>query len=140
MIGRDTDQQLLAADGLSWLDSEAGRLTSNKKFVDLREEQQLSILEPLCEAADANSSIARNVRFLALIKRLTADGYYTSKIGLIDELGYKGNTATVCASMALIFFCTSRTSISTRPKTICGGWPKTSAPRDYSVGSVVSPV
>ena len=93
VIARDTDHQLLAADGLRWLDSEAGRLASDKKFVDLREEQQLSILEPLCEAADANSSIARNVQFFALIKRLTADGYYTSKVGLIDELGYKGNIA-----------------------------------------------
>jgi hypothetical protein len=93
VIARDTDQQLLAADGLRWLDSEAGRLARDKKFVDLRGEQQLSILGPLCEAADANSSMARNVQFFALIKRLTADGYYTSKIGLIDELGYKGNTA-----------------------------------------------
>jgi gluconate 2-dehydrogenase gamma chain len=93
VIARDTDQQLLAADGLRWLDSEADRLAANTKFLNLREEQQLSILEPLCEAADANGSIARNVQFFALIKRLTADGYYTSKIGLIDELGYKGNTA-----------------------------------------------
>lgn len=91
VIARDTDQQLLTADGLRWLDSEAGRLARDKKFVELREDQQLSILEPLCEAADENSSMARNVQFFALIKRLTADGYYTSKIGLIDELGYKGN-------------------------------------------------
>jgi gluconate 2-dehydrogenase gamma chain len=93
VIARDTDQQLLAADGLRWLDSEAGRLAPDKKFLDLREHQQLAILEPLCEAADANSSIARNVQFFALVKRLTADGYYTSKIGLIEELGYKGNMA-----------------------------------------------
>jgi gluconate 2-dehydrogenase gamma chain len=93
VIARDTDHQLLVADGLSWLDSEAGRLVANKKFVELREEQQLSILQPLCEAADANSSVARNVQFFALLKRLTADGYYTSKIELIDELGYKGNIA-----------------------------------------------
>jgi gluconate 2-dehydrogenase gamma chain len=93
VIARDTDQQLLAADGLRWLDSEADRLLANSNFLELREQQQLSILEPLCEAADANSSVARNVQFFALIKRLTADGYYTSKIGLIDELGYKGNTA-----------------------------------------------
>jgi gluconate 2-dehydrogenase gamma chain len=93
VIARDTDQQLLAADGLRWLDSEAARLAPNKTFVNLRAEQQLSILEPLCAAADANSSMARTVQFFGLIKRLTADGYYTSKIGLIDELGYKGNTA-----------------------------------------------
>ena len=31
--------------------------------------------------------------FFRLLKNLTADGYYTSRVGLIDELGYKGNTA-----------------------------------------------
>ena len=33
------------------------------------------------------------VRFFRLVKNLTADGYYTSRVGLVDELGYKGNTA-----------------------------------------------
>jgi hypothetical protein len=33
------------------------------------------------------------VRFFRLIKNLTADGYYTSRVGLVDELGYRGNTA-----------------------------------------------
>jgi gluconate 2-dehydrogenase gamma chain len=33
------------------------------------------------------------VRFFRLFKNLTADGYYTSRVGLLDELGYKGNTA-----------------------------------------------
>jgi glucoside 3-dehydrogenase (cytochrome c) hitch-hiker subunit len=33
------------------------------------------------------------VRFFRLIKNLTADGYYTSRIGLLEELGYTGNTA-----------------------------------------------
>ena len=31
-------------------------------------------------------------RFFALMKSMTADGYYTSRIGLVQELGYKGNT------------------------------------------------
>ena len=30
-------------------------------------------------------------RFFRLIKNLTADGYYTSRVGLIEELGYRGN-------------------------------------------------
>ncbi|MDQ2945774.1 MAG: gluconate 2-dehydrogenase subunit 3 family protein [Acidobacteriota bacterium] len=90
VVGRNTDQQLLVADGLRWLDAEATR-NAEKKFMQLSEQQQLSILEPLCEAVDANNSRARNVQFFGLIKRLTADGYYTSRIGLIDELGYKGN-------------------------------------------------
>jgi hypothetical protein len=33
------------------------------------------------------------VRMFRLIKNLTADGYYTSRTGLVDELGYAGNTA-----------------------------------------------
>ena len=33
------------------------------------------------------------VRFFRLVKNLTADGYYTSRVGLIDELGYAGNKA-----------------------------------------------
>ncbi len=33
------------------------------------------------------------VRLFRLIKSLTADGYYTSRIGLLEELGYAGNTA-----------------------------------------------
>ena len=36
------------------------------------------------------------VRLFRLIKNLTADGYYTSRIGLLQELGYTGNTA-LCA-------------------------------------------
>ncbi len=36
---------------------------------------------------------ASSVRLFRLIKNLTADGYYTSRIGLVDELGYTGNTA-----------------------------------------------
>jgi glucoside 3-dehydrogenase (cytochrome c) hitch-hiker subunit len=32
-------------------------------------------------------------RFFHLVKNLTADGYYTSRAGLLDELGYNGNKA-----------------------------------------------
>ena len=33
------------------------------------------------------------IRFFRLVKNLTADGYYTSRLGLLEELGYTGNTA-----------------------------------------------
>lgn len=32
-----------------------------------------------------------DIQFFRAIKSMTADGYYTSRIGLVDELGYKGN-------------------------------------------------
>lgn len=94
VIARNTDQQLVVADGLRWLDSEAGRIGAGKKFIELSEDEQLSILEPLCAATDANkNNPARNIQFFSLIKSLTADGYYTSQVGLMKELGYKGNMA-----------------------------------------------
>ena len=31
------------------------------------------------------------IRFFRLVKNLTADGYYTSRAGLVEELGYQGN-------------------------------------------------
>ena len=40
------------------------------------------------DPADARTPI----RFFRLIKNLTADGYYTSRVGLLEELGYTGNT------------------------------------------------
>ena len=91
VLSRNTDQQLVAADGLRWLDRESRRI-GGKPFVGLSEKQQLSLVEPLCEASDSGApNLGRSVQFFSLIKSLTADGYYTSKIGLIDELGYKGN-------------------------------------------------
>lgn len=90
ILAQDAEQQQLVAEGLHWLDAEAGT-RGGKTFVDLPEEIQVGILEPLCEAADTGKSASRNAQFFALIKKLTADGYYTSKIGLMDELGYKGN-------------------------------------------------
>ena len=94
VIARNLDQQLVMADGLRWLDAEAVRI-NGKSFTRLGEAQQLTILEPLCQSADESNGMARgrNVQFFALIKNLTADGYYTSHAGLIEELGYQGNAA-----------------------------------------------
>ncbi len=91
IVARNTDQQLVVADGLRWLEAEAMRMVQ-KRFVELTEEQQLSILEPLCAAHDADMNHrARNVQFFSLMKNLTADGYYTSRAGLMNELRYQGD-------------------------------------------------
>jgi hypothetical protein len=92
VVGRDSQHQAVLADGLRWLDARAKEHGATR-FVELDEAGQLAILEPLCNAADSQpNSQARNVQFFLLLKRLTADGYYTSKIGLLDDIGYKGNT------------------------------------------------
>ena len=48
---------------------------------------------PVAAPAETSTSPADvSVGFFRLLKNLTADGYYTSRVGLVDELGYIGNT------------------------------------------------
>jgi hypothetical protein len=76
--------------GLEWLSAAAARL--GKFFLQLTEEEQVSILRPVSVAGAKDAPDAAGRRFFSLMKSMTADGYYTSRIGLVDELGYTGNT------------------------------------------------
>jgi gluconate 2-dehydrogenase gamma chain len=91
LIAGNIAHQQQIADGLRWLDEQSKQL-AGKEFLSLSEDQQLSILDALCKSADSGDFTARSTQFFWLIKNLTADGYYTSQAGLMEELGYKGNT------------------------------------------------
>lgn len=77
--------------GLKGLDSEA-RKRFRRTFVTLSFDQQMSIVQPLSDAIDKREPRTDAERFFRVLKNITADGYYTSRIGLVDELGYAGNT------------------------------------------------
>jgi hypothetical protein len=79
-------------EGLAWLERESMR-RFRRKFSKLTEAQQVRILTPLSEAVDSGGKLGVGERFFAMVKNMTADGYYTSRIGLVRELGYAGNTA-----------------------------------------------
>jgi gluconate 2-dehydrogenase gamma chain len=70
-------------NGLEWL--------SGTGFLKLGETDQIARLTALSKEAEAGGD-GTPERFWRAMKSMTADGYYTSKIGLRDELGYKGNT------------------------------------------------
>ena len=53
--------------------------------------QRPNVAEPRAEPSASPADVP--VAFFRLVKNLTADGYYTSRVGLVDELGYTGNTA-----------------------------------------------
>src|SRR5262245_4350579 len=78
--------------GLHWINRESKR-RFRKKFMRLSESQQIEILIPLSEGVDSGREKEAGEKFFGLMKRLTADGYYTSQVGLVQELGYAGNTA-----------------------------------------------
>ena len=89
VVHNNPEHQKLMREGIVWLDRQA----DGKSFVELSEKRQIEILTPLCEASDRGEVTALPERFFRMIKSMTADGYYTSQTGLIQELGYKGNTA-----------------------------------------------
>jgi len=78
-------------EGLAWLERESAR-RFRKAFVKLSESQQVKLLTPLSEAVDSRGKLGVGEKFFAMVKNMTADGYYTSQIGLVRELGYAGNT------------------------------------------------
>lgn len=69
--------------GLSWL--------AGTGFATAGGEGQVAVLETVCRSAEMGAEGVPE-RFWRAIKAMTADGYYTSQIGLREELGYKGNT------------------------------------------------
>ena len=72
--------------GLGWLDGYAIR-EHGKPFVECTQARQAALLESLDESPVP--ALSAGTAFLAQAKRLTIEGYYTSKIG-IDELNKGG--------------------------------------------------
>ncbi|HEY3741109.1 MAG TPA: gluconate 2-dehydrogenase subunit 3 family protein [Bryobacteraceae bacterium] len=74
---------LVMRRGLEWL--------AGTGFPKMDEAGQIRVLTELSAGAETGGD-REPERFWRAIKSMTTDGYYTSKIGLRDELGYKGNT------------------------------------------------
>ena len=65
----------------------AARKQFGPAFDALSPEQQTALLTPI--SADPSTPLGR---FFKTVKDLTIDGYYSSREGLVQELGYHGNT------------------------------------------------
>ena len=83
--------QLRLGGGLFWLD---GFCTDRfgKVFLECNPEQKTIVLDAIAyrENAKQDHALSQGVSFFAFLRRLTCDGYYTSKIGIAD-LQYIGN-------------------------------------------------
>lgn len=89
----DSEPRVSFLEGLGWLDGYSIR-KHNAPFVKLSAAQQTEILETLDGVK--LPEIEPGARFFSQIKRLTVDGYYTSKIG-IDELNKGGRVPSTFA-------------------------------------------
>jgi hypothetical protein len=75
--------------GLAALDALA-RESAGRSFLEASPEQRVAVLQAAAaREADPQTDVER---FFVELKRWTTHGYYTSRIGLQDELEYKGNT------------------------------------------------
>jgi len=84
----DDNQKALWREGPRLVDL-MSRHYSGKSFVDASPEERIAVLTVLCD--NDRMTDLPEVGFFIELKRLTVRGYYTSKIGIHDELEYKGN-------------------------------------------------
>jgi gluconate 2-dehydrogenase gamma chain len=93
LTSENEEWQLALGGGLQWLDSFCSDRYSTV-FLDCTAAQRKEVLDLIAfrKNAKQDSSLSQGVAFFAFLRRLTCDGFYTSKIG-IEDLQYIGNTA-----------------------------------------------
>jgi hypothetical protein len=77
--------------GLAWMDRKSRELFG-ADFKDAKPDEQHALLVTLASGKNTSLEDQVGVEFFTAVKSYTINGYYTSEIGLIKELGYKGNT------------------------------------------------
>ena len=84
----DDQQRALWHEGLRLIEVMSQHY-NEKSFVESSTEEKIAVLEVLSD--NEHMMDVPEVQFFRALKRLTVRGYYTSKIGIHDELEYKGN-------------------------------------------------
>jgi hypothetical protein len=77
--------------GLRWLDMQCLK-QFDKAFADCSEQQRMQIVDEIAWPAKAKPEMAQGVSFFNLMRDLTVTGFYTSEMGVKDDLKYAGNT------------------------------------------------
>jgi hypothetical protein len=84
----DEQQKALWREGLRLMESMSQHY-NGKSIVDSSTDEKIAVLKVLSDNAEMTE--LPEVQFFHELKRLTVRGYYTSNIGIHDELEYKGN-------------------------------------------------
>jgi gluconate 2-dehydrogenase gamma chain len=94
--------------GLAWLDHHTG-----KTFLELTPQQQIALLDTIAYGKNASPETSQGIEFFRWIRRLTADAFYTSPIG-IKDVGYVGNKGmtTFQVPVAAIEYAAKRSELT----------------------------
>jgi len=92
LTSENKDYQVSLGGGLMWLDNTCID-RYGKAYLDCTQDQQKEILDLIAYRKNAKKdpSLGQGIEFFAFLRKLTADGFFTSEIGF-DYLGYIGNT------------------------------------------------
>jgi gluconate 2-dehydrogenase gamma chain len=92
LTSENSEYQATLGGGMTWLDTTCMN-RYGKTYLDCTPQQQTEILNLIAYRKNAaqDDSLHSGVEFFALLRNMTADGFFTSRIG-IKYLGYKGNT------------------------------------------------
>jgi gluconate 2-dehydrogenase gamma chain len=88
----NSEYQVKLGGGMMWLDETCidryGRV-----YLECMPDQQKEILDLIAYRKNAKTdpAVSQGIEFFAFLRNMTADGFFTSKIG-IEYLGYIGNT------------------------------------------------
>jgi hypothetical protein len=94
--------------GLAWLDHHTG-----KTFLELTPQEQTSLLDKIAYRKNASPETSQGIEFFRWIRRLTADAFYTSPIG-VQDVGYIGNkgSTTFQVPVAAIEYAAKRSGLT----------------------------
>jgi gluconate 2-dehydrogenase gamma chain len=92
LTSENPEYQLTLGGGLMWLDNVCID-RYGKPYLDCTSGQQKEILDEIayCKNSEQDPSLGPGIEFFSFLRKLTADGFFTSEIG-INYLGYIGNT------------------------------------------------
>ena len=91
LTSENENYQLALGGGLMWLDTRCVD-QYGKVFMECAPEQRKELLDSIAfrKNAKKDAGLSQGVAFFAFLRKMTCDGYYTSKIGIAD-LQYIGN-------------------------------------------------
>ena len=92
LTSENKELQLQLGGGIMWLDSTCSE-RYGQTYLQCTAEQQKEILDLIAfrKNAERYASLRPGVEFFSTLRKFTADGFFTSKIGM-KYLGYIGNT------------------------------------------------
>jgi hypothetical protein len=92
ITSENKDYQVALGGGIMWLDNTCVD-HYGKAYLDCTPAQQKEILDRIAYRKNAKQdpSLGQGIEFFGFLRKITADGYFTSEIG-IEYLGYIGNT------------------------------------------------